>query len=327
MAFHPLISAVVAIYKPDKKYLQQAVSSVLEQTYPVGELIVVNDGDTSTVAKNWLPEDHRIRFFFKENGGIASARNFAIEKSRGEYISFVDQDDYWYPDKLEQQVSLIPPSCRECMVCSTVDIVDEKNNRLEKETRKRQALYDRNFSEYTVSEALLKENIIYSSTPLIHRDIFRKIGGFDPNVQPHDDWDIYLRIALSSYPIHHHKTRPLSTWRAHNLNESKKMPEMIRSRCRVEKKIMTYTENPDIRKALELNYLLDTIERDHWLLFKNQRYRLFRKHILHDLYQLMEYARHTPREHAGNVRIRKTLLKSIRRYVYSCLLNGSQTKG
>lgn len=132
-------------------------------------------------------------------------------------------------------------------------------------------------------------------------------------MQPHDDLDIYLRIALSSYPIHHHKTRPVSTWGAHNFNESKK--------------IITIIESLDIRKTLELNYLLDTIAKNHWLLFKKQRYRLLRKHILHDRYQLMEYAHHAPREHTGNVRIRKTLLKSIRRYVHSCFLNGSQTKG
>lgn len=327
MIFQPSISAIIAIYKPEKKYLLQAVSSVLGQTYPVEELIIVNDGDSTTAAQNWLPEDERIRFFFKQNGGIASARNFAIEQSRGEYISFVDQDDYWYPDKLEQQISLLPNTGKECMVCSTVDIIDKEDNRLEKKTRKRQAVQNKYLSEYSVSEALIKENIIFSSTPLIHRNIFRQIGGFDPSVQPHDDWDIYLRIALSSYPILYHNARPLSTWRDHDCNESKKMPEMIRSRCRVEKKIITITENPDIKKILELNYLLDTIERDHWLLFKNRRYRLFRKHIRRDLYRLMEYASHAPREYAGNIRLRRTLLKSIRRYVHSCFLNGSPTKG
>lgn len=327
MISHPSISAVIAIYKPDKRHLQQAVSSVLEQTYPVTELIIVNDGDISTAAENWLPEDNRIRFFCKKNGGIASARNFAIEKSKGEYISFVDQDDYWYQHKLEQQINLVPESCRECMVSSTVDIVDKKGDRLEKETRKRQDIHNRYLAEGTVSEALLKENFIHSSTPLIHRNIFKAIGGFDPNVQPHDDWDIYLRIALSCYPIYHHSAGPLSTWRVHDFNGSKKMIDMIRTKCRVEKKLISITENPDMQKILELNYLFDTVERDHWLLFKNQRYRLFRKHILHDVYRLMAYTSHSSQRYISNKRIRKLLLKSIRRYMYSCVLKGSQTKG
>ena len=71
MISHPSTSAVIAIHKPDKRHLQQAVSPVLEQTYPVPELIIVNDGDISTAAENWLPEDNRIRFFCKKNGEVA----------------------------------------------------------------------------------------------------------------------------------------------------------------------------------------------------------------------------------------------------------------
>ena len=91
-----LVSIIVPVYK-EKKTLKKCCYSLLEQTYKNIEIILVNDGsndDSSKICRKFAKNDHRVKFIDKENGGVSSARNAGIECARGEYLSFVDSDDY-----------------------------------------------------------------------------------------------------------------------------------------------------------------------------------------------------------------------------------------
>ena len=314
------VSAIIAVYNPDLCFFEKAVSSVLSQTTPVQELVLVNDGG-SEAFRSVLPDDHRIRVFSKQNEGVAATRNFAIQQCRGEYIAFLDQDDYWYLDKLQEQMAMIPLSGEHCMVTSPIDIIDHRGVFVQKRIRRIQNVY---FLKAYQEKALLhlaEENFIYSSTPIVHQTVFRHAGGFDTSAQPHDDWDMYLRIALAGFPIYCYRQRALSVWRSHGANESRDFHGMLHSKCRVEKKLLRTAMEPSVRKLLQTNLHLDNVKRDH-LLYKGDHFSQFRKLIFPHLRVLFkEYAadRGLCREldNILKTRIRQLVYKSVRRYLLS----------
>ncbi|MFV8372621.1 glycosyltransferase family 2 protein [Flavobacterium sp. LB2P74] len=98
-----LVSIIVPCYN-QAQYLGEALQSVLNQTYVNWECIIVNDGstdNTAEVAEQWCGKDLRFNYFFKENGGLSSARNLGLENAKGDYIQFLDSDDYLIKTKLE----------------------------------------------------------------------------------------------------------------------------------------------------------------------------------------------------------------------------------
>ena len=109
-----MISVVIPLYNKEKS-VRATLESVLAQTYTDYEIVIVNDGskDNSVavcedIINSLTPSfDNSLRIFSKPNGGVSSARNFGVEKSRGEYVAFLDGDDLWEPTYLEEAVRLI----------------------------------------------------------------------------------------------------------------------------------------------------------------------------------------------------------------------------
>ena len=98
-----LISIIVPIYNSGR-YLRQCLDSIINQSYKNFEVLLINDGsvdDSAMICKEYVEKDSRIRYFENENGGVSSARNFGIKHSRGEYITFIDSDDWVEPNYLE----------------------------------------------------------------------------------------------------------------------------------------------------------------------------------------------------------------------------------
>lgn len=92
----PIISIIVPVYNTEK-YLDKCIQSVLAQTYTNWELLLIDDGSTDSsgaICDKYAAEDNRIRVFHKENGGVSSARNLGLDNAQGEWISFVDADDW-----------------------------------------------------------------------------------------------------------------------------------------------------------------------------------------------------------------------------------------
>jgi glycosyltransferase involved in cell wall biosynthesis len=313
------ISAVMAVYNPDLLLFRKAVSSVLEQSLPVLELVVVNDGGGDDF-RGALPQDDRIRVFSKPNEGVANTRNYAISHCRGEYIAFLDQDDCWYPDKLSEQMAMVPLNGAPCMVISMVDVVDASGRVIQKQSGIAHDSYLHKVSDGEVSQGLADDNFIFSSTPLIHRAIFRKIGGFDADSQPHDDWDMYLRIALSGYPVYCYTAKALSVWRIHDANESHKRRAMLESRCRVAEKMLLLVKTQEIERIFRTNMSLDHIDIDA-LLYKDHQYRQFRtssrQHFPNMLKMYMKSGRADRFAQDYRKRWRETFLKLFRRYLFS----------
>lgn len=103
-----MISVIVPVYNTEK-YLDQCIQSVLAQTYTNWELLLIDDGSTDssgTICDNYVEQDSRIKVFHKENGGVSSARNLGLDNAKGEWITFIDSDDWVEASMLKKMRSV-----------------------------------------------------------------------------------------------------------------------------------------------------------------------------------------------------------------------------
>ena len=127
-----LISVIVPVYNIKKEYLERCIESICKQTYKNIEIILVDDGSTDgsgDVCEECALKDGRIRVFHKENGGSSSARNLGIQEAKGEYLGFIDSDDYIEPDMYELLADAIEKYSVKMAQISR-DEIDEEGNRL-----------------------------------------------------------------------------------------------------------------------------------------------------------------------------------------------------
>lgn len=127
----PLISVIVPVYNVSQ-YLHRCVVSILEQTYRNIEVLLIDDGstDNSSVLCDKLSQDHRVRVFHQANQGLSGARNTGIEHASGEYLAFVDSDDYIAPTFLSSLYSALTGNNAKLAICS-IQKVDETGNYLD----------------------------------------------------------------------------------------------------------------------------------------------------------------------------------------------------
>ena len=126
---NPLISVIVPVYKAEK-YLDKCVQSIVNQTYKNLEIILVDDGSPDNcpeMCDEWAKKDSRIKVIHKENSGAASARNAALDIALGDYIGFVDSDDYIEPNMLDELYDSMQSNGADISICAN-DEVDENYN-------------------------------------------------------------------------------------------------------------------------------------------------------------------------------------------------------
>ncbi len=115
----PCISVIVPVYKVEK-YLRRCVDSILSQSFTDFELLLTDDGSPDNcpaICDNYAAKDSRVRVIHKENGGLSSARNAALNICEGKYICFVDSDDYISPDMFEKLLSAAKNNDCEVAIC------------------------------------------------------------------------------------------------------------------------------------------------------------------------------------------------------------------
>ena len=116
-----MISIIVPVYNTEK-YLARCIQSILSQTYTDFELLLINDGSTDSsgaICDKYAEQDSRVRVFHKENGGVSSARNVGLNNAEGEYIIFVDSDDYMKPQMCEILYNTLIREQADIVICGT----------------------------------------------------------------------------------------------------------------------------------------------------------------------------------------------------------------
>jgi glycosyltransferase involved in cell wall biosynthesis len=244
-SFNPLISVVVPVYdacRSDARFLWDALESVCAQTYRNFELIIVDDG--STDATQGLCEEFMaahasvsINYFRKENGGQSSARNVGIAKSRGEYVSFLDQDDLWYPDKLARVVPALSGGID--MLYTDADTVDRENRILQTGLHRNHGRGGPH-PKRTLEDGLFCNVYVMPGLMTVRRPFIVEIGGFDEALSGYEDDDLFLR-AFQVGTIAYLAESTLK-WRRYEDNYSYSS-RMLESRQTFWRKLMaTYTE-------------------------------------------------------------------------------------
>ena len=163
----PLVSVIVPVYNC-APYVEQAIRSVMAQSYPAWELIVIDDCSTDTtreIVARVAEEDERVHLICNaENLGVAKTRNKGLEQSRGAYVAFLDGDDLWLPEKLERQLALMEERQAD-IVYSSYGIVNAAGQ---------PAAEDYVVPERTTFEQMLGENVIGCSTVLLKGEVARR---------------------------------------------------------------------------------------------------------------------------------------------------------
>lgn len=175
--------------------IRRAVDSVLSQTYPHWELIVVDDGSTDNTEEiigAYAALDDRIRYYRQAcNKGVSAARNEGIRQARYEYIAFQDSDDAWHADKLERQMRIF----EECPEVGLVYCAMQGTRQDGSAIRVPDALIDRQFLRGNLYGLLLQGNVIDAPAAVIRKSCVEKCGGFDETLSCLEDWELFLRIA------------------------------------------------------------------------------------------------------------------------------------
>ena len=123
-----LVSVIVPVYRAEK-YLERCILSIVGQTFRNIEIILVDDGSTDSsgsICDEYAARDNRIRVIHKSNGGLSDARNAGLEICRGEYIGFVDSDDYIELDMYEVLYKFAIVHRLDVCMCSSADVIDGK---------------------------------------------------------------------------------------------------------------------------------------------------------------------------------------------------------
>lgn len=190
----PRVSVITPTYNRSRRILP-TLRSVLEQSYPDFELLVVDDGstdDTGEIVQELARTDSRIRYHRQVNGGGGAARLEGLRLARGQWIAYLDHDDRWVPEKLELQARYLEEHPEAGMVYGVVDFVDE-------EGVPRGTLKVRYRSGWIRDQLIICQNFLGTYTnPMIRADLLRKIGGPDPEIGMSDDWDLFIRLAAEA---------------------------------------------------------------------------------------------------------------------------------
>lgn len=190
----PLVSIVIPVFN-GSNYISQAIESALSQTYPSIEVLVINDGSTDDGRTREMVKKYgdRIRYFEKENGGVATALNVGIIEMKGAFFSWLSHDDVYYPYKIEKQIDFyLKLGKSNIVVFSHEDIIDSTGNLLHKSERFVQR-------KEPLAYTLLYHRFISACSLLIPKSAFDVAGIFDPRLKTVQDYDIFFRIMAAGY--------------------------------------------------------------------------------------------------------------------------------
>ncbi len=186
--------SVVISYCNREEYIDEAIQSVLAQTLPPLEILIVNDGSRES-SRRYLDRYAGVCTIIDlpVNVGLSVARNEGIRRARGRFIAFLDDDDLWLPEKLEKQLRYMAEHPRCAMVHSAAwAFFSGRPDRF----------LTRDWPEpLSLAQALTHDFWAIPSTMLVRADAARALGGFDPRLRRSEDHDFQLRCAAAGYRI------------------------------------------------------------------------------------------------------------------------------
>jgi len=233
-----LISVIIPCYNHGR-YLRTAIESVLAQTYPNVEIIVVDDGskdNTKEVAAGF----DKVKYVYQQNSGLSASRNTGIKESKGEYLLFLDADDWLYPEALQINYDALQQNPKAAFVSGAYEMKFVESNEVKEIVRE---------VKMEPYEALLHNNYVgMIATVLFRRFVFDEFQ-YDVNLKRCEDYDLYFKITRK-YPVVHHQQK-IAVYCIHQANMSSNEADMLDTVLEVLKRQKKLLKSANEMKAFE----------------------------------------------------------------------------
>jgi len=242
MPSKPQVSIIIPVYNY-AHFLNRTLDSIFNQIYRDYEVIVIDDGSDDDPFQVIKPYGGQVRYFRQENQGVCAARNVGLEKAEGEFIQFLDADDYIVPDKLNAQVTLMKASPTYGIVHSGWWLVDEN-----------ETIYDCvtpwEYAPKLDLKTWLLWKPVFPSSMLLRKSVVEAAGGFDPAFTQAEDVDLVLRMMLTGSEAIWLK-RPTAYYRQHPNNTVKNSLGQAKNMVRLLDKFYSLNNIPRHIKKIE----------------------------------------------------------------------------
>ena len=244
-------SVIMPLYNK-AAYVEKAIRSVLEQTYPHYELIVVNDGskdDSAIIAEELLKDIPNARLINQENAGVAVARNNGVAQAKGDYVCFLDADDWWDVSFLQEMQQFIKDYPEACIWGTNYWYVKKGKTHVAVPCETGYINYPKIYAETLVMP-------LTSISVCIKKDIFNELGGFPKGIKLGEDFLLWSKIALN------HKVAFLNKAIAYYNND---IPASLRA-----------TRNlhaPEFHMLFKMQYLESVVENESSVIENNEDWK------------------------------------------------------
>ncbi len=198
------VSVVIPTHNMEK-HIAAAVTSALEQTYPITEVVVVDDGSTDGTPQvmKQFEEDERVKYFRRSRMGQGRARNLTLQLAESDFVAFLDADDLWDREKLEKQIPLFDGDPNIGVVYSDAVVMAENGEVVSRPEIRR---YSGN-----ITRRLFEGNFIPMSSAVGRKRCLDSVGGFSESLNMGLDYDLWLRVSAVCTFVY--VPEPLMMWR------------------------------------------------------------------------------------------------------------------
>lgn len=226
----PSVSVIIPVYNGAAE-VRRAIDSALAQKNCTVEVIVLNDGSHDETDSVLAEYGDRIRAVNQQNCGLSKTRNNGIALATGEWVAFLDHDDYWQPEKLSLQLEAARRTGFDVVYTNAGNFGDvARVAELRSEPQ--------GMAEGDLLEPLLLDNFIVVSSVMIRRSVIREMGGFDTSLPSVEDWDLWLklsalgvRFAAVREPVTMYQWRPGSMSKNYDLMRTTRQSIIQRALC------------------------------------------------------------------------------------------------
>lgn len=226
----PSVSVIIPVYNGAAE-VRRAIDSALAQKNCTVEVIVLNDGSHDETDSVLAEYGDRIRAVNQQNCGLSKTRNNGIALATGEWVAFLDHDDYWQPEKLSLQLEAARRTGFDVVYTNAGNFGDvARVAELRSEPQ--------GMAEGDLLEPLLLDNFIVVSSVMIRRSVIQEMGGFDTSLPSVEDWDLWLklsalgvRFAAVREPVTMYQWRPGSMSKNYDLMRTTRQSIIQRALC------------------------------------------------------------------------------------------------
>ena len=241
----PTVSVIIPSYNYGR-YIESSIESALAQTYPISEIIVVDDGSTDETESVVGGFGEQVRYIRLDHTGVSAARNRGVAESTGELLAFLDADDIWLPEKIAKQVARFSDPEIGLVYCGMQEFDSASGEPLELQLNGAEG--------WVAHQHVLFEGEIIDAggrAIMVSREAFDNVGGFDTCLRNGEDWEFCFRIA-QRYKVGYVR-EALVDYRIHIANVTKDVAEMERSMLIALGKIFE-TEDEALRRVRRRSY-------------------------------------------------------------------------